>query len=295
MSVRTALRVLAAIAGAFWLVVAAAPAAYACGLTYLAVDPAETGCASTAPALASAAVAVSALVATAVVAAGNYQAGAAGSGILEQAIQQTLRELDAQALAGAQNRLAATAASMGLPVEAFLLGHPADIPFQPTAQPLVSALRAYEGVRADYFRQLTLGQQAASYQTVAQLGQNLAVPQTRGSRTPSRARGRATDRLETSLTEAYQSNGASQADAKARAAYEANAVMQQLAVLHLPDLVAGGYDTATTLGLRSVNSSIGSQLRPDRLGVDLRAYVDAIPPQFRPTTLVNLHLRLDLA
>ncbi|MGI8723196.1 MAG: polymorphic toxin type 15 domain-containing protein [Geodermatophilaceae bacterium] len=72
------------------------------------------------------------------------------------------------------------------------------------------------------------------------------------------------------------------------------ALRGQFAVLHLPDLIAGGYDTAMTFGLRSVNSSIGSQLRPDRLGADLRAYVDAIPPRFRPTTLVNLTFRLVL-
>lgn len=70
--------------------------------------------------------------------------------------------------------------------------------------------------------------------------------------------------------------------------------MSQFAALHLPDRVAGGYDTATTFGLRSVNSSIGSQLRPDRLGAQLRAYVDSIPPQLRPSTLVNLIFRLHL-
>lgn len=291
MIVRTALRVTAVIAGAFWLVLATAPGAYACGLTYAAVDPVETGCGSTAPALASAVVAVSAFVAAAVVTAGNYQGDPAGSGILEHAIQQTLTQLDAQAMAGAQNRLAATAASMGLPVEAFHLGPALVVLFQPTAPSLVSALDASEGVRAEYFRQLTLNQQAAGYQTIAQLGQNLAVPQARGSGQQI-LRGRTSNRLENSLTEAYARIGVSPAQAAARAAYEAGAVMQQMAVLHLPDLVAGGYDTATTFGLRPVNSSIGSHLRPDRLGAILRAYADAIRPDLRHTTLANLNFHL---
>ncbi len=90
MIARTALHALAVLAGAFWLVLATAPAAYACGLTYVAVDPVKSGCASTAPALASAVAAVSAFVAAAVVTVGNYQAGDRPLGIQLRAYVESI-------------------------------------------------------------------------------------------------------------------------------------------------------------------------------------------------------------
>jgi len=286
------------ILGALGSVILTASPANACTLLY-ADGGGLTPCGATAAALGLAALGTGAgvaLVASAAVSlarAANMEMAADNPRILTQAVAQLLSELDAQALAGAQRQLQATAAGMGLPVTAFAPGPLAEVPFTPTTGSLVAAMRAVEGIGADYVRQLSLAQVSTTYQTAAQLGQNLAVPQTRGSGTQIFRSDTRTE-LEDTLTAGYMREGAPYAQAQARAASEAKAVMSQFAALHLPDLVAGGFDTATTLGLRSVNSSIGSQLRPDRLGAQLRAYVDSIPPQLRPTTLVNLIFRLHL-
>ncbi len=273
--------------------------AIACTLRY-AADGGLDPCGSTAPALGLVALGTGvglALVATAAISlasAANMEMGLVTSPVLAQAVAEMLAELDAQALAGAQRQLQATAASMGLPVAAFTPGPTAEVPFTPTTESLVESLQGSAGIRAEYFRQLALSRASAGYQTVAQHVQNLAVPQARAGRAAAGARSQTRARLENSLTAGYLREGAAPVEAKARAASEARAVMSQLAVLHLPDLVAGGYDTPITLGLRSVNSSIGSQLRPDRVGAALWTYVEAIPPQLRSTTLVNLIFRLHL-
>lgn len=164
MIARTALRVLAVITGVFGLVVGTASAGYACGLTYVAVDPVDTGCASTAPAVASAVAVLSAFVATAAVVGSAYQGGEPHPPVLTQAIEQMLMRADAEALAGAQNRLAATAASLGLPVDALPFWQAQEFLFQPTARTLDSSRPDFAGQQADQFRQLVLGQSNTSCQ-----------------------------------------------------------------------------------------------------------------------------------
>lgn len=291
---RIALRLSAVILSMVWLILAWTPTASACGLTYIAdlPDPAQGGCAAVAPALGTMALAVGAFVATAVsiATAGTPEPGP----ILAQGIAETLHDTDVQALAGAQARLDATAAGLGVPVGALPLGPAIAVPFTPTSPGLVNDLARYAGLTADFDRQLMLGQVCLSTMTVEQLGRNLASPHGRGSG-QTQARGRVEDDLAARLERGYLRAGMSSSSARARARSEAASAVRGLAVLHLPDLIAGGFGTPTSMGLPRINSSIGSHLRRDRLGLIFRAYVESIPPPLRTTTRVNLNLQRRLS
>lgn len=162
-----------------------ASSATACTLQY-APDGGVDPCGATALALGLAVLGTGVgitLIATAAISmasAANMEMAAANPRILTQAVTELLAELDAQAVAGAQRQLQATASAMGLPVSAFTPWFAAEVPFTPTTESLVADMRAYQGIGVDYVRQLTLGTVGASSLTATQFAENLAVSQARG-------------------------------------------------------------------------------------------------------------------
>jgi hypothetical protein len=95
------------------------------------------------------------------------------------------------------------------------------------------------------------------------------------------------DQLRTRLNKEY-AKSMSPATAKQRALEEAKKKMLDIAALHEPDMIAGGKDTITNLGDRSVNSSIGSQWRTRVPLIDEE--VNKIPEAQRATTTMNVKL-----
>lgn len=76
--------------------------------------------------------------------------------------------------------------------------------------------------------------------------------------------------------------------AKAAAAEKAKEVMKKLAALHEPDMIAGGKDVVTSMGDRSVNSSIGSQWKNRVQAIDSEA--KKIAPDLQANTKMNVKL-----
>jgi hypothetical protein len=95
-------------------------------------------------------------------------------------------------------------------------------------------------------------------------------------------------RIETGLL----NSGFDEGEARRLASDKVDAVMESFAVLHEPDMFAGGFNSPTpcSIGNCSVNSSIGPQWR--RIITELESYAQAAQTAGRGGAILDLQLRV---
>lgn len=101
-----------------------------------------------------------------------------------------------------------------------------------------------------------------------------------------RARGDYERELTAQLYEEFMQKGVP--GPKGEATKKAKSIMESLAALHEPDMIAGGKDLVVSMGDKSVNSSIGSQWRNRIASIDTEA--KAIPDNLQGATKMNVEL-----
>ena len=105
-----------------------------------------------------------------------------------------------------------------------------------------------------------------------------------------RARANYRKDLKAEIFEKLRSEGKSRSDAKNEAATQVSAIMETLAALHNPDMVAGGKDVISGFGDRRINSRIGAQWNQHGRLTQLDKAANKIPESLRSQIKMNAKL-----
>lgn len=113
---------------------------------------------------------------------------------------------------------------------------------------------------------------------------------TKGGKAQTEARKQLTKKIKKSIIKSLERKGVIGKRALTMAAEETQKQMSQLAALHDPDLIAGGNDTISRVGNKSINSSLGSQWAKDGRVDSMDKAAEKATLEHGPDTSMNVKL-----